>query len=63
MFLEMNAYAWINEKFVFIPTTVRHIISTYYVNRNKQIFNLIFGLVDNRRCRLSFLTTEIKFRV
>ena len=62
-FLEMNACAWINEQFVIVPTTVRHIILTYYVNSNRQIFNLIFGLVDNRRFRSLFLTTELNFRV
>ena len=33
----MNVYAWITEQFVFVPTTVRHIILTYYVNSNRQI--------------------------
>ena len=62
LFLEMNAYAWRNEQFAFVPTTVRHIV-TYYVNSNRQIFDLISGLVDNCRFRSSFLTTELNFRV
>ena len=62
IFLEINAYAWINEQFVFVPTTVRHIL-TYYVNSNRQIFNLISGLVDNCHFRSSFLTMELNFRV
>ena len=48
----------INEQFVFVPTTVSHVILTYYANSNRQIFNLIFGLVDNRCFRSFFLTTE-----
>ena len=41
VFLEMNTYAWINEQFVFVLTTVRHIILTYYVNSNGQILIIV----------------------